>query len=308
MPPVALGPRSWFTDLRYLDAPNLIACGVLESDAGLLLVDPGPATTRAALERALADRGATLADVHAILLTHIHLDHAGVTGSLVAAHPAIQVFVHEAGAPHLVQPDRLLQSARRLYGAMMDRLWGAFLAVPARNVHPLSGGETLSFGERTLAVAYTPGHARHHVSYLDRASGTAFAGDTAGMRIHGTDYVLPVAPPPDIDLPAWRASLDTLRAWNPDRLFLTHFGPVADVEPHLQAMAARLTAWGDAVRASLEAGGDDDAHATRFREAVAREVEAHVPPALVPAYLRFGEPSASWHGLARYWRKHAEGR
>lgn len=306
MKTVALGPRSWFADLQYLDTPNLIACGVLETEAGLLLVDPGPATTRATLERALADWGTGLPDVHAILLTHIHLDHAGVTGSLVAAQPGIQVYVHEVGAPHLVQPERLLRSARRLYGADMDRLWGEVLAVPEANVHPLTGGETLTLGGRTLTVAYTPGHAKHHVSYLDRAAGTAFVGDTAGMRISGVDYVLPVAPPPDVDLDAWHASLDTLRAWDPDRLFVTHFGPSADVARHLNAMAAQLDAWGVAVRASLDADDDDETRAARFRETALQELQQHVPEPLVPAYARFGEPSASWHGLARYWRQQDE--
>lgn len=305
MKPLDLGAHSWLVDLQYLGTPYLIACGVLESEAGLLLVDPGPATSLHTLERQLARRDTSLADVHALLLTHIHLDHAGAAGSIVAAHPHIQVYVHERGAPHLIRPGRLLKSARRLYGDEMDRLWGTMAPIPEPNVHALAGGETLRFGGRRLEVAYTPGHASHHVSYLDVASGTAFVGDTAGMRVMGTDYVLPVAPPPDIDVAAWHASLDRLRTWAPDRLFLTHFGPSDAVVDHLDALAERLDGWAGLVRESLEDDADDQTRAARFRERALAGIHAHVPADHRTPYERFGEPLASWHGLARYWRKQA---
>lgn len=292
-------------DVHYLGTPGLIAAGLLETADGLVLVDAGPAVALPALEQALAAAGAAPADVRALLLTHIHLDHAGAAGSFVRRHAGVQVYVHRLGAEHLARPERLLASARRLYGDAMDTLWGPLLPVPPANLHALDGGETLRLGGRTLAVAYTPGHAVHHVSYLDEATGTAYVGDTAGMRRRGVDFVLPVTPPPDVDVAAWRASLQGLRAWRPARLFLTHFGPSADVPRHLDEMERRLGDWAEAVRRSLDAPGDDAARAATFEAAALAELRPDLPPADRAAYERFGQPRASWHGLARYWRKHA---
>ncbi len=303
METATIADKTWFVDVLYQGVPRLIACGVLETDAGLLLVDPGPTTSLGTLQRQLEAQGAGLPDVHALLLTHIHLDHAGAAGALVAAHPAIAVYVHWLGARHMVRPERLLASARRLYGKDMDRLWGAFLPVPEANVQALEGGERLEIGGRTLEVAYTPGHALHHVSYLDRATGTAFVGDTAGMRVAGVDCVVPVAPPPDVDLESWHASLDALRAWQPTRLFVTHFGPSEDAPRHLDAMARTLDAWSEQVRRSLEDDEEDAARAAAFHEAQMAALRSHLSGAALDPYERFGQPQASWHGLARYWRK-----
>ena len=292
-----------YVDLEYLGAPRLIATGVLDTEAGLLLVDPGPTTALDTLRQKLEATGGALSDVHAVLLTHIHLDHAGATGSIVDAHPDVQVYVHERGARHLVNPERLLRSARRIYGDQMDRLWGDFLGIPESNVLALSGGETITPGGRTLDVAYTPGHAVHHVSYRDAAANTAFVGDVAGMRVRGADYVLPVTPPPDIDLDAWHTSLETVRAWQPDRIFLTHFGAFDDVEHHLVAMAERLDAFAQDVRSMLDGGTADQAKAERFQDEQVAAMKEHVPEPLWAPYEQFGQPRESWHGLARYWRK-----
>ena len=167
--------------------------------------------------------------MRALLLTHIHLDHAGATGVLVRENPELKVYVHERGAPHLVDPSRLLASATRLYGDRMEMLWGEVTAVPAANVVALTGGERIDVVGRPFDVAYTPGHAVHHVSYLDPATGTAYVGDTAGIRVNSLPFALPPAPPPDIDLEAWKESLARIRAWAPERLFVTHFGPLDDV-------------------------------------------------------------------------------
>ncbi len=206
----------------------------------------------------------------------------------------------------MIRPERLLASARRLYGDRMEALWGEFLPVPEASVHLLEGGETLTLGGRTLEVAYTPGHAIHHVSYLDRATGTAFVGDTAGMRVCGEAFLVPVTPPPDVDLPAWRKSLDRLRAWRPDRLFLTHFGPAEDVEDHLEAYRRKLEEWVAWVRRSLDDGSDDAARASAFQEEKMAEMRAEVPdPETRVPYEHMGQPAPSWHGIARYWRKQA---
>lgn len=298
----------WYLDLEYLGASNLIACGVIKTEAGLLLVDPGPTTSLDRLRHRLGEHGYALADVHALLLTHIHLDHAGATGSIVALQPSMQVYVHSIGARHLIRPERLLASAQRLYGEMMEPLWGTFLPVPEANVHDLSGGETLEIGGREVEVAYTPGHAIHHVSYLDRASGTAFIGDVGGMRVTGVDYVIPVTPPPDVDLEAWHESLNLVRNWLPERLFVTHFGPSDEVDAHLSTMGRRLDAWAEEVKQAVEGEQDRNAAAVAFNEEKMAVLRRTLPPEMLPAYEQFGSPQTSWHGLARYWRKKLERR
>ena len=184
-------------DLMFLGKPRIIATGVLQGPGGVALVDPGPSTCLKTLRAVLGDHGITLADVRTILLTHIHLDHAGATGTLVRENPAIQVCVHERGAPHMADPAKLLHSATRLYGDDMDRLWGEFLPVPEANLRVLVGGERVAGADRDLEVAYTPGHASHHVSFLDRSSGVAFVGDVAGIRTGSELFALPPTPPPE---------------------------------------------------------------------------------------------------------------
>ena len=294
---------TWYVDVGYQGLARLIACGVLETEAGLLLVDPGPATALPGLEAGLADADTGLDAVQAVLLTHIHLDHAGTTGTIVKRYPDVQVYVHRIGARHLVDPGRLLASARRIYGDQMDTLWGDVLPVPETNVHALQGGEHLDLGGRLLEVAYTPGHAIHHVSYLDRATGTAFVGDTAGMRVTGIDYHVPVTPPPDIDLDAWAESFATLRACAPDRLFLTHFGPIEDAVAHLHAAEAKLHDWAEAVRRSLEVEADDAERAEAFHREEMHKLYDRLTPEEVIPYKYMGQPRGSWYGLARYWRK-----
>lgn len=295
-----------YVDLNYQGQPRLIATAVVNAPEGLVLVDPGPETAFGALTQALEQAGASLGDVHAVLLTHIHLDHAGATGRLVDEAPHVQVYVHERGARHLIHPARLLRSARRIYGDQMDRLWGTVQPVPEDRVTALAGGESIAPGGRAVEVAYTPGHAAHHVSYLDVATGTAFVGDVAGMRVPGADYVLPVAPPPDIDVPAWHDSLDVLRAWQPARLVLTHCGAFADVPRHLDALAERLDAMAEAVRSPLASDAEASAQADRFHERCLAAMREQVPAALWAPYERFGQPRESWHGLARYWRTRDE--
>ncbi len=296
MVPFAAG--SWFIDVRYRDVAHLVACAVLETNVGSLLVDPGPAISMQTLEAGLAGG---FQNVHGLLLTHIHLDHAGATGSLVAKYPHLKVYVHEIGARHMIRPDRLLASARRIYGDRMEATWGTFLAVPESNVVALRGGENLEIGGRRIRVAYTPGHASHHVCYLDEDSGTALAGDAAGMRVLGAPFIVPVAPPPDIDLELWRDSLAVLRDWSCERLFLTHFGPVTDVDWHLDEMAARLAAWAEAVRVSL---GEDEPVAERgFHAREMAAMRRAVSGAARIPYTIMGQPSGSWRGLARYWRR-----
>ncbi len=301
MQPVADGIA--LVDVRHLGNPHVIAAAVLDTGSGLAIVDPGPESSLANLLLGLEAHGHTLKDVRYLLLTHIHLDHAGATGAMVRRHPDLVVYVHERGAPHLADPTKLLASAERLYGADMRRLWGEFVPAPTASLRPLQGGERLALGHVGIEVAYTPGHASHHVSYLHAPTGTAFVGDTAGIRISGRDYLFPPTPPPDIDLELWQSSLDRLAQWRAERLFLTHFGPAATVEPHLAEMRERLIEWSERVRASLSEPGDDASRAAEFVRRVGEEVRRHLPP---DEALRFEQGAGltfCWYGLARYWRK-----
>ena len=293
-----------YVDLEFQGRPGIIATAVLQGPSGVALIDPGPSSTRATLEQALKRRGIAPRDVRQIVLTHIHLDHAGATGSLVRDNPGIEVFVHERGAPHMIDPTRLLASASRLYQGDMERLWGEFLAVPKSNVRVLSGGETISAGGRTLQVAYTPGHAIHHVSYFDPSGRIAFVGDTAGIKRIGGGFVMPPTPPPDVDLEAWRTSADTILAWDPDTLFLTHFGPTHGARPHFEELFERLAGWSRIVRKLLADPSIDDAERERrFVDEAMLELRRVVGPAEAELYGRAGRLDYSWQGLARYWRR-----
>jgi glyoxylase-like metal-dependent hydrolase (beta-lactamase superfamily II) len=292
-------------DLGFLGRRGVIAAGLIEGPDGIAVVDPGPATTTEALRSGLAERGRSLADVRAILLTHIHLDHAGGVGVLLRDQPGIRVYVHERGAPHIIEPSRLLESANRLYGDRMPVLWGDILPVPAAAVRAVAGGDVLDAAGLKVRVAYTPGHASHHVSYFETASGTAFVGDTGGMRLGAPLLVIPPTPPPDIDIEAWDASLAAIRAWRPSRVFVTHFGGFDDVEAHLDDLEGRLHENAALARALLENAAFDDARRQAafvelmmdvFRRGLPDEdwVRRHV--VAVPM-------ENSWQGLARYWRK-----
>jgi glyoxylase-like metal-dependent hydrolase (beta-lactamase superfamily II) len=301
MKPVADGIH--LVDVEHLGNPHVIAAGVLDLGPGVAIVDPGPESSLGNLTAALEQSGRRLEDVECLLLTHIHLDHAGATGAIVRRHPGIAVYLHQRGAPHLADPTRLLDSAGRLYGADLHRLWGDVLPVPAGNLKPLKGGERLALGPVTLEVAYTPGHAWHHVSYLHPATGTAFVGDTGGIRISGREYVLPPTPPPDIELDTWYASVDRIAAWRPARLFLTHFGASDAVDRHLDELRRRLAQWSEWVRASLSQPGDDAAHAAAFVQAVGADVRQQLPAAEAERFEQGAGLQFCWHGLARYWRK-----
>jgi len=295
-----------FVDVKFLGYPQIIATAILHGPGGVALVDPGPSSTLPALRAALQERGIGPGDIRTILLTHIHLDHAGSTGTLVRELPHATVYVHARGAVHMVDPSKLLDSAKRLYGADMDRLWGEFLAVPETNVRALKGGEAIEAGGRTLEVAYTPGHASHHVCYFDRSSGVAFTGDVTGIRRGSGRYVMPPTPPPDIDLELWQQSLDRVMTWSPDTLFITHFGPWQGSRAHVEEMRDRLMDWGRRAKAVLDrADLDADAQCAEFVRQITEDLRRHLPADEVEFYERAGRSDYSWHGLARYWRKRA---
>jgi glyoxylase-like metal-dependent hydrolase (beta-lactamase superfamily II) len=292
-----------YIDLEFLGVPRVIAAAVLQSAGGVAVIDPGPSTTLEHLRAALGSAGITIADVQALVLTHIHLDHAGATGTLVHENPRVRVYVHERGAPHLADPGKLLASAARLYGADMDRLWGEVRPVPRENVVALAGGEHVDVGGRKLEVMYTPGHASHHVSYFNRDSGIAFVGDTAGIKLRDGGYVFPPTPPPDIDLELWRDSVGRIAGWRPSTLFLTHFGPVMSTDEHLSELGEHLERVAALARQSLEMQTEDDAREQWFLKQVRRELRQRMTEADTHAYDVAGRFDLSWRGLARYWRK-----
>jgi len=292
-----------YFDLDFMQLPRIIATAVVHGKGGVVLIDPGPTSTLPRLRSTLAAAGISMRDVTTVLLTHIHLDHAGATGTLVKELPKLRVFVHEKGAPHMANPEKLLASATRLYGSEMDRLWGTVLPVPAASMEVLQGGERMAIGTRMFDVEYTPGHASHHVSYFDRDSGIAFVGDTAGVRLMDGGFVLPPTPPPDIDLEAWRRSLEKIGRWRPDTLLLTHFGPSSPVAPHLSALADHIVLASELVQRSLTREGEDADREKWYVDQLRLELTRRMNVADAHAYEVAGRFDLNWRGLARYWRK-----
>ena len=292
-------------DLRLAGHRRSIASVVLRSRDFIALIDPGPSSTIANLRELLGALGLDIRDLNALFLTHIHLDHAGAAGSLVRENPELQVYVHSRGAPHMSDPSRLLDSARRLYGDTMQRLYGEFVAVPQSNLRILEGGETLSIGDVSLDVAYTPGHASHHVSYFEHSTQTAFVGDTAGICIEGSLFVLPATPPPDVDLELWTRSLDSIRELQPKRLFLTHFGFSDKPLAHLAKYRSQLQQWSDLVTRLLSTGQDEAVARQQFIQVVAREATASLSGEDADHLLFNGHLPLSWTGLVRYHRTHS---
>jgi glyoxylase-like metal-dependent hydrolase (beta-lactamase superfamily II) len=278
-------PMNREIDVMHLERDRVICAYEL----GGLIVDPGPASSLQTLLEALGGD-----EPRGLLLTHVHLDHAGATGVLVRRFPGLRVYVHERGAPHLIDPSKLLKSAAQLYGDDMDRLWGEVAPVPKTNITSLSGGETIE----GFRVAYTPGHAWHHVSYLHEKTGDAYVGDVAGVRIPPSGFTMAPTPPPDIDLEAWRESLDTVEGWRPERLCLTHFGAFEDADEHLAGMRERLDAWSGLAR---------DMDRESFVAEIEQEVEAEADADTAASFFQAAPPEQAYLGLERYWSKKREG-
>lgn len=289
-------------DLEFLGQRDVIAAALLHGPSGVAIVDPGPATTWPALLRELESRGMGVEDVRTVLVTHIHLDHAGACGVAAAALPNAEFVVHAHGARHMADPSKLIASAARLYGDDMDRLWGEMRPLPTARMRVIEGGEIVEAAGRALRTAYTPGHASHHVSFFDESSGTAFVGDTAGIRRSGHPYVMPPTPPPDIDLDAWRDSTSRILEWRPRQLFLTHFGAYGEPEAHFHALWTRMDDWSTRVRASLSREDSDEARAEAFTQEIVADLETQMDANQARGYARAARFDFSWGGLARYWR------
>jgi glyoxylase-like metal-dependent hydrolase (beta-lactamase superfamily II) len=270
-------------DVLHMGREKVICAWLVDG----VIVDPGPQSTEGRLLAALDG-----VQPRALLLTHIHFDHAGATGSLLRRWPDLPVYVHERGAPHLVDPEKLVASAGRLYGGEegLKRLWGEVVPVPEENLRILSGGERDVEG--AFRVEYTPGHASHHVCYLHEPSGWAFVGDMGGVRVPPADFTLAPTPPPDIDVEAWERSIATIAAWRPSTLALTHFGSHDDPEAQLERCREALHAEAD-LAAEHDLDGFVAAIEARVREAVGADAESMVQAA---------PPDQLFQGLDR-WRK-----
>jgi glyoxylase-like metal-dependent hydrolase (beta-lactamase superfamily II) len=273
-------------DLHHQGDERVIGVYLLETEDGLALQDCGPSSTIPALKQRLAEQGLALTDIGHLLLSHIHLDHAGGAGTLVREHPGLQVHVSEVGAPHLVDPSRLEASARRIYDDEFDTLWGELAPVPEANVHVV-GSQVLG-----LECFPSPGHANHHVCYVDD-DGALYAGDAAGVRILPDRHVWPVSPPPEIDLEAWERTIDELERRGPDRMALIHFGVVEQPRDHLRRLRRQLRIWGQRVRQGM------DEH--EFVEAARADLEEDIGEA--GYYERAAPLWQSYRGLRRYWDK-----
>jgi glyoxylase-like metal-dependent hydrolase (beta-lactamase superfamily II) len=271
-------------DLEFLGFQRAISVYLLETTDGLALFDCGPATTLPHLRRGLRELDLELSDVRHLFLSHIHFDHAGAVGPIVREHPGLTVWVSEVGAPHLIDPSRLEASARRLYLDRFDTLWGELAPVPERNIR-IAHGDVLGW-----EAFPSPGHASHHVCYL--RGGTLLAGDTCGVRPQPAEYVLPVSPPPDIDVEAWHHTIDEIRGRAPERLALTHFGVETGAKDHLDRLGAELDRWAELVRDGV---GEDEFTALG-NASVGDDIE------LCARVAGFGQ---SWQGLRRYWDKRA---
>jgi glyoxylase-like metal-dependent hydrolase (beta-lactamase superfamily II) len=270
-------------DVRHLGVPLVICCHQLED----VIVDPGPEPTMDTLLAELGDWQPAK-----ILLTHIHLDHAGAAGALAQRWPDAEVWVHERGARHMLDPSRLMASAARIWGEDMERLWGGMAPVPEERMRVLSGGERIG----PWRVEYTPGHASHHVSYLHEPTGTALVGDVAGIRI-ADGPVLPPTPPPDIDLEAWHESLRTVAAWEPERIAITHYGTWDDVAGHIEEMHATLDRWAEISRRT-----DAEAYAAAIEGEMRTKTS---DPLVAEAFTHAMPPHMLWAGWERYWASKA---
>jgi len=277
-------------DLQHLGRSRVIASYLLAGDEPAL-ADCGPTSCRGGLEAGLAEQRLRVEDLRHLLLTHIHLDHAGAAGALVRRNPELQVYVSEIGAPHLVDPSRLDASARRLYGEDFDRLWGELVPVPERNVNVVTDAVL------GLEAWPTPGHASHHVTYL-AGDGTCYSGDVTGVVIAPSELIAPVCPPPDIDLEAWERSLDSIAARRPERLCLPHFGVVEEPAEHVARTRERLRTWAERVREGMS---EDE-----FVRAAEQELEEATDPETAAAYTQAGPLWQSYAGLVRYFAKKGE--
>ncbi|HEX6123506.1 MAG TPA: MBL fold metallo-hydrolase [Ktedonobacterales bacterium] len=296
----------WLIDTLFQGEPGVIASYLLTGPHGLALVDVGSAASVEHLLAGVLEAGYDPAEIQHLLLTHIHLDHAGAAGTLVRLLPRAHVYVHRLGAAHLAAPARLLASAARIYGEDMERLWGQVEPVPMDRLTTLDEGDEIGIGARLLNVLYTPGHATHHIAFHDATRHELFAGDAAGVRLASLDFVRPPTPPPDLHLEDWSATIARFMTLRLDRLFVAHYGPAENVAAHLRQLDERLRRWGELLLPGIRAGASDAALAETLRRGADPEL-ARVAGEHDAAALRRYEMATNYlmsaQGYVRYYRK-----
>ncbi|RMF37690.1 MAG: MBL fold metallo-hydrolase [Chloroflexi bacterium] len=300
----SIQPDLFLIDLMFQGMDGAIGAYLLaEGDGRFALIECGPVSTLEALEAGIHAAGLSPEALHAVLVTHIHLDHAGAAGTLARRYGAT-VYVHEVGAPHLADPSRLWASAARLYGDQMEPLWGRIDPVPREQLHALTDGDTVPLGRWQVQAVYTPGHASHHVVY--RLDSLVFTGDLAGVRLPGSRFVAPPTPPPELHLETWHESLARLRALHPTHLLLTHFGAyTGDVDEHLEALEARLDRWGELILAQMRSGAEETAITQALQAEITEEIQALGEGDVMVRRQGLVSPVVlSVLGYQRYYRKH----
>lgn len=292
-------PEIQTLDLEFYGATGLIATFLAPVNDGFVLFDPGPASVVDTIERRVLEAGFELADLRAVFATHVHLDHAGGAGVL-AQRTGCTVCCHPVGAPHLADPAaKLLPSAERLYGDMMEPLWGSTAGVPEDQLKSVDDGERVKIEGVEVVGWHTPGHANHHVAW--QIGDAVATGDVAGVRFPGATHVLPPMPPPDIDVEKWRQSLAVLRRLEPDRLLLTHFGAFDDPMRHIDELEDRLLRWTEVAQRVVSNGGDHKALGAELEQIDDVEMEASsVPAEAVMRYRRLCPMEENSAGLFRY--------
>lgn len=299
-----LRPGIWQVSLPFQGEHNIIGAYLLAGGDEVALVDPGPGSTSEALLAGIRQAGFTPQQITHILATHIHLDHTGGVGTLLHAMPQARVLVHGKGAPHMIAPEKLIASSARIYGERMQELWGSIEPIPEERVQIIKGGDVLNIVGRRLEVHYTPGHAIHHVIFFDAHSGDLFAGDVAGVRLQGVDYVRPPTPPPDLDIEAWSSSIDTLKKLHPDVLYLAHFGPTHNPTPHLEHLREKLYSWGDFVlRAMREEKSENEIIDLLIARTQPELQRISSDPDMLKRYEIATNYPMTAQGYMRYWRK-----
>ena len=286
-------------DLNFQGHSQTVAAFLIETSAGPVLLETGPHSMWSNLVRGVNAAGYDMSDIRHVLLTHIHLDHAGASWAL--AQQGATVYVHPVGAPHLIDPERLMASARRIYREDMDRLWGDMQAIPEERVKLIDHEATVQVGQSVFRAWHTPGHAVHHIAWqLDHV---LFTGDVGGVKINDVQ-VVPPCPPPEFQLEDWLNSLALIRRLNPDMLYLTHFGPVEDVSTHLDILEATLHDWAGWMKIRWERGDSPETILPEFRQYVIEQLRrAGADEANLVRYETANPVEMNLTGLLRYWKK-----
>jgi glyoxylase-like metal-dependent hydrolase (beta-lactamase superfamily II) len=299
-------PGIFLLDHHFRGSPGVIASYLVADQDALTLIETGPASTMETLLAGVRQAGFDPEQIGRVVVTHIHLDHAGGAGALLRRLPHARLYVHTVGAPHLIDPSRLMTSATRIYGELMGPLWGEMLPVPADRVEVLGDGATIVTGGRALRAYDTPGHANHHLALHEAETGAVFTGDVAGVRLDGTSHIRPPTPPPEFSPEKWHASIATLRALAPRRLYLTHFGGYDDVSWHLNELLARTWFWAGWVGGRLATGEEPAATSEALRSMEDVTLARSGDPTLLRRYQEAGNYRMSVDGIARWWRKRGE--